>query len=227
MKTLPLAILLITLAPAAAAADGLTRVSLRLDAGTILALHGGYSDSERLKDMVLAGAGMGFAIGYRVAPFFSLEAGYSYNWMFIQKDKRPSAYAADKPALILPIYTLEGTVFLASGGSVRPCLILGAGLCPWRFSSEAIRGEIWAAPENSAAQFSKSSLILGAGLGVEVTLWSRLRLFGKAQYHYLLAADQEKFGTAAFGNQGFLGIRLGLAYSLGSPKPETESEESP
>lgn len=220
-----LAVLVTAAASELTAADFLDRVSIRLDPGTVFSLHGNYSESLKLKDMVLSGAGLGMTLRVRVHSAFLLEAGYSYNWMFIQKDMRPSAYTADKPALIIPMYTLNGTVLMSQGKSLRPYFTLGGGLCPWRFSSEAIRGEIWPAPLDSTDQFSKTSLILNAGLGIEIIPWSRVSFVAEVKYHYLFSKDAERFGAEGFDNQGFLGVRLGIVYSFGPQKSPAQEED--
>jgi opacity protein-like surface antigen len=225
-RLLCLAVLLTAAAaPELMTAASLDRVSVRLDLGTMISLHGRYSESSTLREMVLPGAGLGFSLRYRVTPFLLLEAGYSYNWAFIQKDKRPSAYTADKPALILPLYSLNGTLLMSQSESVRPYFTLGGGLCPWRFASEAIRGEIWPAPLDEDDTFSKNSLILNTGLGLELIPWSRLSFVVEARYLYLFSRDAARFGTEGFGNQGFLGVRLGIIFSFGSQKSSAPEEE--
>lgn len=203
------------IAPGVGEAGFLNRLGLSLNPGTVLALHGNYSDSKKLKDMVIPGAGLGLIFRYKINENLFIDAGYSYNWLFIKKDERPSAYEADKPAFVLPMYTVNGTYFLVSGRTIEPYLTLGGGLYPWRLSSEAIRGEIWSAPENTEEKFSKSSLGLNGGLGVEVRLWSTLAVFAEATYLYLFAKDEEKFGTGDFANQGFVGVRLGVTLYFG------------
>jgi hypothetical protein len=219
------AVLLVAAVSGPAEAGSLDRVSIRLDSGTCFSLHGNYNESYKLKEMVLPGAGLGMTVRFRVYSSFFLEAGYAYNWMFLKKDMRPSAYTADKPALILPMYTLNGTVFMSSSESVRPYFTLGCGICPWRFSSEAIRGEIWEAPLDSNAQFSKNSLILNTGLGIEIILWSHVSFVADVKYQYLFAKNDELFGTEGFNNQGFLGIRLGIVFSFGRQKSPAQEED--
>jgi len=201
------------------------RLSVRLDPGTLFSLHGRYSASYDLKEMVLAGAGLGISLRYRLHSAIFLEVGYSYNWMFIKKDMRPSAYLADKPALVLPMYTLNGTVLMSLSESLRPYFTLGGGLCPWRFASEAFRGDIWPAPLDSDDTFSKNSLILNAGLGLEIIPWSRVSFVVEAKYHLLFSKDGARFGTEGFNNQGFLGLRLGIVYSFGPQKSPAQEEE--
>jgi len=207
------------------ATDFPDRLSVRLDPGTLFSLHGDYSESLKLKEMVLSGAGLGLSLRYRLHSVILLEAGYSYNWMFIQKDRRPSAYVADKPALVLPVYTLNGIVLMSQSESLRPYFTLGGGFCPWRFASEAIRGDIWPAPLDSDDTFSKNSLILNAGLGLEIIPWSRVSFVVEAKYHFLFSKDAERFGTEGFNNQGFLGVRLGIVYSFGPQKSPAQEEE--
>jgi opacity protein-like surface antigen len=200
-------------------------LSIGLHPGTLLSIHGAYSESETLRDTVIPGVGLGLVLRYRLGPHLSLDAGYGYNWMFLKAEKRPSGYADQKPALVLPMYTLGGTVFLASGGSVEPYLSLGIGLCPWRFSSQAFGGSYLAVPDNSDERFSKTSLDLNGGLGIEIKLWSRLSLSAEADYHMLFAKDAAKFGTNGFGRQGFLGIRAGLVFHFGGGgSAETEED---
>ena len=212
--------------PGVGEAGWLDRFGLSFNPGTVIALHGNYSDSKKLKDMVIPGAGLGLILRCKINENLFIDAGYSYNWLFIKEEARPSAYESDKPAFVLPMYTVNGTFFLVSGHSLEPYVTLGGGLYPWRFSSEAIRGEIWAAPDNTEEEFSKSSLGLNGGFGVELRLWSKLAVFAEATYLYLFAGDEEKFGTSAFNNQGLLGIRLGLTFYFGQKEslPTVEDE---
>ena len=207
----------------ASAANYLSKFSLSLKPGGIYALSGNYNDTEKLRDMVLPGVGLGFTLKYKIYKNFFIETGYSLNWMFIEAGKKPSAYDTDVPAFVLPMYTLNGTLFLASG-SVAPYLTLGGGLCPWRFSSYAMGGEFWPAPENPDENFSKTSLGLNAGLGVEVYLWSKLSVQVETKYYYIFARDPEKFGTAGFTKQDFLGISLGLTFYFGRKRILKEDE---
>jgi opacity protein-like surface antigen len=201
-------------------------LSIGLHPGTLLSIHGAYSDSETLRDMVIPGAGLSLVLRYRLGPHLSLDAGYGYNWMFLKAEKRPSGYTDQKPALVLPMYSLGGTVFLASGGSVEPYLTLGMGLCPWRVSSQAFGGSYLAVPDNSDERFSKTSLDLNGGLGIEIKLWSRLFLSAEADYHLLFAKDAAKFGTNGFGRQGFLGIRAGLVFHFGGGESAETDEDA-
>ncbi len=169
---------------------------------------------------------MGLAFRYRILSNVLLEAGYSYNWMFIRKDQRPSGYADDKPALLLPFYTLNATLFLATKGAFQPYLTAGGGLCPWRFASQPFRGEIWSAPLDDSEDFAKASPVLSAGLGFELIPWSRISFVAEVKYLHLFAADAERFGESGFGGQGFLGVRLGLVYSFGPRRPKPVEEAS-
>lgn len=224
-RLLCLAMLVAAAASGSIAGDFPDRVSVRLDPGTLFSLHGRYSASYDLKEMVLAGAGLGISLRVRLHSAIFLEVGYSYNWMFIKKDMRPSAYLADKPALVLPMYTLNGTVLMSQSESLRPYFTLGGGLCPWRFSSEGLRGEIWPSPLDSDDTFAKNSLILNTGLGLEIIPWSRVSFVVEAKYHFLLSKDAVRFGTTGFNNQGFLGLRLGIVYSFGAQKSPPQEEE--
>lgn len=216
-------IIFMILTPRESAANFWNKFSISLKPGGLWALTGNYNDTEKLRDMVLPGAGLGLTLRYEIYKNFFIEACYSHNWMFIEEDKKPSAYDEYTPAFVMPMYTLNGTLFLASG-SVVPYLTLGGGISPWRFSSEAIGGEAWSAPENPDEDFSKTSLSLNIGLGVEVYLWSRVSVLGETKYYYIFAKDVEKFGTEDFTKQDFLGIRLGITFYFGEKQPLKEDE---
>jgi hypothetical protein len=221
-----LTIIFVMLSSGVAAADLWSRFSISLAPGTLLSLHGNYTESQKLNDTVLPGAGLGLIFRYKLSEYFFIDAGYGYNWMFFRKDIRPSGYETHKPAFIAPTYTLNGTFFLGSGRKVKPYITLGGGICPWRFSSEAFGGELWAAPENTEENFSKASLSLNGGLGIEVMLWSKLSVFGEAKYYYIFAKDEKKFGTVYFNNQGLLGIRLGATFYFGRKESlETDKDQ--
>lgn len=216
-------IIFVMLASGVSAANILSKFSISLKPGGLWALTGSYNDTEKLRDMVLPGVGLGLNLRYEIYKNFFIEVGYSYNWMFIKAEKKPSAYDEDTPAYILPMYTLNGTLYLASG-SVVPYLTLGGGICPWRFSSEAIGGEPWSAPENADENFSKTSLSLNAGLGIEVYLWSKVSVLAETKYYYIFTKDEEKFGTGDFTAQDFLGIRLGITFHFGKEQLSKKDE---
>jgi opacity protein-like surface antigen len=222
-RVIYLMIILTMFTPWVNAANFMSKFSISLKPGALWALTGSYNDTEKLRDMVLPGAGLGLSLRYEIFKKFFIEACYSYNWMFIREEKKPSAYDENTPAFILPMYTLNGTLFLASG-SIIPYITLGGGLCPWRFSSEAWRGEIWLAPENADEDFSKTSLSLNAGLGIEVYLWPKISILCDAGYYYIFSKDETRFGTEAFTAQDFLGIRLGITFYFARKQPLTEEE---
>ncbi len=197
--------------------------SISLNPGGIWALNGYYDETEKLKDRVIPGAGLGLGLRYKITENFTIEACYSYNWMFIKKEKRPDAYKNDKPVFLIPMYTLNGTVFLSTGKTLEPFLTAGAGIFPWRFSSQVTGGELWTAPENPDEDFSKTSLGLNIGMGIDVYISSKISLTAESKYYYIFTKDEEKFGTDSFTNQGFLGIRLGLTYHFGK-KQSLENE---
>jgi hypothetical protein len=126
-RVIYLMIILTMFTPWLNAANFLNKFSISLKPGALWALTGGYNDTEKLRDMVLPGAGLGLTLRYEIYKNFFIEAGYSYNWMFIQEEKKPSAYDENTPALILPMYTLNGTLFLASGSTI-PYITLGGSM---------------------------------------------------------------------------------------------------
>lgn len=218
-RTINLLIILVMLVKSLSSAD----FSISLNPGGLWALNGNYDETEKLKDIVLSGAGLGLGFRYEISTNFTIEACYSYNWMFIKEEKRPYAYKDDKPALLIPMYTLNGTFFLTSSKTLDPFLTAGVGIFPWWFSSQVTGGELWTAPENSEEDFSKTSLGLNIGMGIDVYISSKISLTAESKYYYIFAKDKEKFGTDEFTNQDFLGIRLGLTYHFGK-KQSLESE---
>lgn len=218
-RTINLLIIFTLLAKSLSSAD----FSISLNPGGIWALNGYYNKTEKLKDRVIPGAGLGLGLRYEITGNFTIEACYSYNWMFIKKAKRPDAYKDDKPVFLTPMYTLNGTVFLSTGKTLDPFLTAGAGIFPWRFSSQVTGGELWTAPENPDEDFSKTSLGLNIGMGIDVYISSKISLTAESKYYYIFTKDEEKFGTDGFTNQGFLGIRLGLTYHFGK-KQSLENE---
>lgn len=219
--------LLAAAASSAALASDLPRAGLRIDAGTFFSLSGNYSSVRTLRETVLPAAGVGLAFRYRILPNVLLEAGYGYHWMFVRKDQRPSGYADDKPALILPLYSVNAVVFLGTKSALQPFVTAGAGWSPWRFAAQPFRGEIWAAPADDDEDFAARSLVVSAGLGIELIPWSRVSVVLEAKYLHLFAGDAEKFGESGFAGQGLLGVRLGVVYSFGPrrPKPAVEEEQ--
>ncbi|MBN2206196.1 MAG: outer membrane beta-barrel protein [Candidatus Aminicenantes bacterium] len=200
--------------PAAARAEG--RLRIGLFPGSLVSLHGAYTGTASLRETVIPGAGLGLVLGYHIGPRLRLDAGYSYDWLFFKADQRPSGYKDDKPALVLPRYTLGATIVLGPPGGVEPYLTFGGGIAPWRVSSRAFGGAYLAAPADAESRFAKTSPALNGGLGIEFGVWSRLSASVEAGYLVLFAKDAAKFGASGFGHQGFLSLRCGLAFRLGS-----------
>ncbi len=216
-------VLVAAIAPGAAA-EFLERWSLNFNAGTVLALNGRYDGATRLNQMVLPGSGMGLSIKYNVGRRLILDAAYSYNWLFVRKARRPEDYVADKPAMVLPLYTLNVAYVLSPGRNVRPFVTLGGGLAPWWFSSQAFKGTLWTAPA-AEANFSKISPLLNGGLGIELGLWSHISISCEARYSWVFAKDEDRFGTGVFTDQGILGVRLGITYHFGRRNTSNQPEE--
>lgn len=201
------------------------RLSLSLQPGSLISLHGAYSSTATLRDTVIPGAGLGLVLGYHIGPHLRLDAGYGYNWLFFKAAQRPSGYKDEKPALVLPLYALNGTIVMGSGKGLQPFFTFGLGIAPWRVGSQAFGGSYLKAPENSDETFSKTSLALNGGMGIEFGIWSRLSASAEAGYLFVFANDGAKFGANGFGRQGFLSLRCGLVFHFGSAEPAAEEED--
>jgi opacity protein-like surface antigen len=197
------------------AASFAERFSLRLSPGGLLALGGYYNDTQKLSEIVNTGIGLNGGIRYKVSDFVFIDVGYAFNWLSVKKDERPFDYKEQNPAFNLQTFSVNGTFFLASGYMIEPYLTLGAGICPWRFSQNPVWGEAWPAPADPESSFSKTSLGLNIGLGVESYLFSKLSVFAEIKYFYVFARDIENFGTDDFTEQDFLGLNIGLIYYFG------------
>jgi len=174
--------------------------------------------------MVLPGSGMGLSLKCDLNRHLALDASYSYNWMFVRTNRRPEEYASDKPALVLPLYTMNVSYLPFPGGNARPFITFGGGIAPWWFSSQAFRGTLWDAPE-ADAHFSKISPLINGGAGIELGLWTHISLSCDARYYYIFSKDEHRFGTGAFTNQGVLAIRLGITYHFGRRNVSNQPEE--
>ena len=210
-----LIVLAFLLMPGTAAANVWSRLSFGIAPTSILSLAGNYNDRATMRNMVIPGAGLGLILRFKLTQNLSLDAGYSYNWMFYKKDTRPEDYASEKPAWIIPSYTLNGTLFLLSKHTFRPYVTMGGGLCPWWFSSRVTGGTLFWFPGTDDVKFSKISWTANGGVGLEVVMSSKIAFFAEAKYHYVFARDAARFGTDSFTNQSFLGIRLGMTLYLG------------
>lgn len=197
------------------ASDFLNKFSIGLNSGGILAIDGNYNDTEKLRKVVNIGLGLGAELRYKINENIFIDAGYIFNWMSIKGDKKPFAYKEKSPAFNLQMFTLNGTFFLKSGYLVEPYFTLGCGICPWKFSEDAIWGEAWPAPGIPERSFSKTSLGLNIGLGVECYFFSMISVFAEIKYHYIFSRDVEKFGTDDFTEQDFLGVITGLIFYFG------------
>jgi opacity protein-like surface antigen len=197
------------------AASFAERFSLRLSPGGLLALGGYYNDTQKLSEIVNTGIGLNGGIRYKVSDFVFIDLGYAFNWLSVKKDERPFDYKEQNPAFNLQTFSVNGTFFLASGYMIEPYLTLGAGICPWRFSQNPVWGEAWPAPADPEKSFSKTSLGLNIGLGVESYLFSKVSVFAEIKYFYVFARDIENFGTDDFTEQDFLGLNIGLIYHFG------------
>jgi opacity protein-like surface antigen len=209
-------VIVILLSPVWIEAGVFSRLSFSLCPAGFWSLHGRYDGSYELRDMMIPGAGFGLNLRYEINNNILVDAGYSFNWMYMKESRQPAAYDDDKPAFVLPMYTLSGTFFLASGG-LRPYLTFGGGVCSWKFSTYVAGGDTFSAPENASEEFSKTSLVLNAGLGAELFLWPKLSVLAEVKYLFLFTKDAEKFGTEIFGNQGVLGFTFGICYYFERP----------
>jgi len=210
-----LIILAFLLAPGSAAASVWSRLSFGIAPTSVLSITGNYNDTATIRNMVIPGAGLGLVLRFKFTPNLFFDAGYSYNWMFYRKDTRPEDYTSEKPAWIIPSYTLNGTLFLTSKHAVKPYVTAGGGLCPWWFSSRVTGGTLFWFPGTDDIKFSKISWTVNAGMGIEVNFGSKIALFAETKYHYIFAQDGSRFGTGSFTNQSVLGIRLGMMIYLG------------
>lgn len=188
------------------------RLSIRFAPGGIMALGGSYRDTQKLSQVVNAGAGLGVGLRYQMSENIFLDLGYDFCWLSVKGDYKPFAYKEKSPALNLQMLTVNGVFFLTSGYRLEPYLTLGAGLCPWEFSQVPIWGSPWPAPAQPEESFSNLSLALSCGLGVESYLFSRFAVFVEIKYLYLFSRDPEKFGTDDFNQQDFLQATIGLTY---------------
>jgi len=205
----------LALVSAAGATNLWDRFSLRLGPGGILAAGGNYSDTEKLHKVVHLGLGLEGALRYKATDSLYFDAGYAFDWMAVKYPKRPVPLKESGPALNLQMFTVSGTLFLASGYAIEPFLTVGVGICPWRFSSRPILGTPWPAPANPEETFSGTDPVFNIGLGVEAYLFRKVSAFAGVKYHYVFARHVARFGTDDFTQQDFLGLSIGLVYDLG------------
>lgn len=210
-----LIVLALLLAPGTSAAGVWTRLSFSVAPTTVLSLTGDYSGTATMKSMVIPGAGIGLALRYKFSNSLFLDAGYAYNWMFYRKDTRPDAYDSEKPAWVIPSYTLNATLFLINKRPFRPYITAGGGFCPWWFSSRVTGGTLFWFPGTDDVKFSKISWTANAGFGFEAAISSKAAVFAEAKYHAVFARDLSRFGTGSFTDQSLLTIRLGMTLYLG------------
>jgi opacity protein-like surface antigen len=211
-----LAALLLTV-PTAGASNITDRFSLRIGPGGLLPVGGQFTDSVKLSKVVRIGFGLNVGLRYKVNDYFYLDAGYTFDWMGVKKAYQPTEYKVEgqTPALHLSMIALNGTFFLSTGYALAPYVTVGAGMCPWRFTQKAFRGETWPAPSKPENSFASTDFGLNGGLGVETYLVSRFMIFAELKYSYIFARHTAKFGTNDFTQQDFLGLSIGLVYHFG------------
>jgi hypothetical protein len=225
LRSIFMLLILVALAPGAAAAGLFSKIGIALNPETLFSLNGNYSGSLKLKEMLLPGAGLGLTLRYRLHKNVLIDGSFSYNWMFLRENKRPADYVSAKPAFVAPMYTLNGAFYPLSGRVIEPYLTIGGGICPWWFSSRPTGGVLWSAPADANESFTKVSPFIDGGLGVEVRLSSRLSILGEAKYYHVFAKDRAKFGADGFGDQNLLGISLGAAFYFGGRNSKKSVED--
>jgi len=193
----------------------LDRWSFTLSPAGMLPWRGQYTDTLKLHQVVNPGLGLNAGLRYRVNDYVFLEAEYAFSWMGVRYDYRPFDYKEFKPGFDLQAFSLNGLVFLSTDFVIKPYVIFGAGVYPWEFSQRFLWTDPWPAPSNSSKTFSKTSLGVSGGFGIETQLSRRLSIFAQAKYHYIYSRDPDKFGTDDFTEQDFLGLSIGLVWGFG------------
>jgi len=190
------------------------RLSLILKPTVIFSLGGNFNDTNKLKDVLNPGLGLGVGLRFEVTENFYLDAGYSYNWLSFKEFRRPYIYRRQRPAFEMQMFSLNSTLFYKSGYKIEPFLTFGGIYTPWKFTQDSFKSALWPAPGNQEVSFSDQSLCLNVGLGVEYFAWGHLSIIFEIKYNYLFSRNPERLGTDDFTQQDFLSISLGTVFKL-------------
>lgn len=225
-----LLLILAALAPASASAGVWNRLALSLNPGSLLSLRGNYSSTQTLKQAFLPGAGMGLGLRYKITNALFVDAGFSYNWMYMRQGMRPSDhygndFTTDKDAFVAPLYSLNLTLHPLPHSRISPYITAGGGVCPWWFSTSAFGGDLWLAPAQKSDNFTMVSDMANAGLGLELITGPRISIVTEVRYYHVFARNDYRFGKGGFANQDLLGIRLGITWYWGDRYPRKKVEE--
>ena len=188
------------------------KLGVGVDGGLLIPASGDMTSDSSFGDYFGSGIDFGAHVIYGIIPELSLQAGFRYS--FFKMDDEADGDPDNEPYLNTPQVYLDailnlGTFFDNPDNAINPYLKAGAGIYFWKMTEDGIGGD--AIDLGNGDDFSKTSLGLNFGLGVEYFATSEISIFAEGLFDYIFTEDEDKFGST-FSNLGDIGIRVGFSY---------------
>ena len=200
------------------------KFGIAVRASGIAPTNGDFTASGTVNDMFDVGPSFGGQLTYTPIKYITVVGGFDYGWMKIKDGFKPASGA--EPNINLPQIFLKGQFNFGSlienpNNRVNPYVSVGAGLYPWKVTSDGINGDAQLFANGN--DFKKTSFGLLGSSGVEVFLIDRLSVFAEGTYHFLFAENKSEFvgstnaglsGFTGFDDQGFVTFGGGVTFYL-------------
>ena len=183
-----------------------------IDGGLLIPASGDITADSSFGDFFGAGPDFGLHVNYCIIPELSLQAGFRYS--FFKMDDDASGDTEDEPYFSAPQVYLDGILNLGSffenpDNRFNPYIKAGAGICFWKMTDDGVGGD--AVVLENGEEFSKTSLGLNFGAGLEYFATDNIAVFAEGLLDYIFTEDEDNFG-GNFSNLGDIGIRIGFSY---------------
>ncbi|MCI0404792.1 MAG: hypothetical protein L0Z48_04650 [candidate division Zixibacteria bacterium] len=188
----------------------------------IVPTNGDFTSAGELNDAFDAGITFGGQVSYTPVNYVTIVGGFDYGFMEVKDEQK--AASGNEPNVQLPQIFLKGQFNFSSliknlNNRVNPYVSVGAGLYPWKITSDGVNGDAQAF--SNGEEFKKTSFGLLGSVGTEIFVIDRLSVFAEGTYHFVFAEDVDKFagsssggvGTfSGFDDQGFATFGGGVTY---------------
>lgn len=188
-------------------------------AGGVMPVNGKVSAEDKISDVVGMYGFPAVEIKYEIIDKVAVGANLGYMYMPVKDDKKPESMKDLTPALNMPFVSVNGTfnfgpMMKAQDNKLNPFVTAGVGMYMWYFAKNE-RTDKWTTAKGD--EFKANSVGINSGAGVEYFAASKLAVFGRLNYHYVMMKNKGKFGED-FANQGFLTFGVGVTYYLSTGK---------